>query len=78
MYKIIKYSHNIDGGYLYMKDKECNCCEDAKFGVAYIDPESGLLCSKIDTGMKLPKGKKVLAPRICTKCGNTEWKTIDN
>ena len=27
-----------------MKDKECNCCEDAKFGVAYIDPESGLLC----------------------------------
>lgn len=30
-----------------MKDKECNCCEDAKFGVAYIDPESGLLCSKI-------------------------------
>ena len=55
-----------------MKDKECNCCEDAKFGVAYIDPESGLLCSKIDTGMKLPKGKKVLAPRICTKCGNTE------
>ena len=61
-----------------MKDKECNCCEDAKFGVAYIDPESGLLCSKIDTGMKLPKGKKVLAPRICTKCGNTYWKTIDN
>ena len=55
-----------------MKEKECNCCEDAKFGVAYIDPESGLLCSKIDTGMK------VLAPRICTKCGNTEWKTIDN
>ena len=43
-----------------MKDKECNCCEDAKFGVAYIDPESGLLCSKIDTGMKLQKEKKFL------------------
>ena len=43
-----------------MKDKECNCCEDAKFGVAYIDPESGLLWSKIDTGMKLPKGKKFI------------------
>lgn len=61
-----------------MKNNECNGCKDAKFGVAYIDPETGVLCSKIDTGMKLPKGKKVLAPKICTTCGNTEWKTIDN
>ena len=77
MYNILKLIHNITGG-IEMKDKKCNCCEDAKFGVAYIDPESGLLCSKIDTDMELPKGKKILAPRICTKCGNTEWNTIDN
>ena len=51
---------------------------DKNSKVAYIDPESGILCSKIDTNMELPKGKKVLAPKICTKCGTTEWKTIDN
>ena len=61
-----------------MKNNECGGCKDAKFGIAYIDPETGILCSKIDTGMKLPKGKKILAPKICTECGNTEWKTIDN
>ena len=61
-----------------MKNQECDACKDAKFGIAYIDPDTGILCSKIDTGMKLPKGKKVLAPQICTKCGNTSWKTIDN
>ncbi len=61
-----------------MKNAKCDSCKDALFGVAYIDPDSGILCSKIDTNMKLPKGKKVLAPKICTKCGNTEWKTIDN
>ena len=56
-----------------MKNAQCDSCKDAKFGVAYIDPESGILCSKIDTDMELPKGKKIL-----TKCGTTEWKTIDN
>ena len=61
-----------------MKNDNCDCCDNAKFGIAYIDPESGILCSKIDTNMKLPKGKKVLAPKICTKCGTREWKTIDN
>ena len=61
-----------------MKNAKCDSCKDVLFGVAYIDPDSGILCSKIDTNMKLPKGKKVLAPKICTKCGNTEWKTIDN
>ena len=61
-----------------MKNAQCDSCKDAKFGVAYIDPESGILCSKIDTDMELPKGKKILAPKICTKCGTTEWKTIDN
>ena len=25
-----------------------------------------------------PKGKKVLVPFVCTDCGKTEWKTIDN
>ncbi len=61
-----------------MKNAQCDSCKDALFGVAYIDPDSGILCSKIDTGMELPKGKKILAPKICTKCGTTEWKTIDN
>ena len=61
-----------------MKNANCDCCKDAKFGIAYIDEESGLLCSRIDTDMKLPKGKKILAPKICTKCGTTECKTIDN
>lgn len=61
-----------------MKEQNCDCCKDAKFGIAYIDPETGILCSKIDTNMELPKGKKVLAPQICTKCGTTSWKTIDN
>ena len=55
-----------------MKNAQCDSCKDAKFGVAYIDPESGILCSKIDTGMELPKGKKILAPKICTKCGTSE------
>ena len=61
-----------------MKEQNCDCCKDAKFGIAYIDPETGILCSKIDTDMKLPVGKKILAPQICTKCGTTSWKTIDN
>lgn len=61
-----------------MKEQNCDCCKDAKYGIAYIDPETGILCSKIDTDMKLPKGKKVLTPQICTKCGTTNWKTIDN
>ena len=61
-----------------MKNAQCDSCKDALFGIAYIDPDSGILCSKIDTNMKLPKGKKVLAPKVCTKCGTTGWKTIDN
>ena len=43
-----------------MKNANCDSCKDAKFGVAYIDPESGILCGKIDTDMELPKGKKYL------------------
>ena len=49
-----------------MKNAQCDECKDAKFGIAYIDPESGILCSKIDTDMELPKGKKILAPNAAS------------
>lgn len=61
-----------------MKDENCESCDKAKYGYAYIDEESGILCVGIDTGRLMPKGKKVLAPLICTDCGTTEWKTFEN
>lgn len=76
MYKVIYFAHTNKGG--KMDIENCDECKDAKYGIAYIDPKTGILCCKIATNMKLPKGKKILAPQICTKCGTTTWKTIDN
>ena len=47
-------------------------------GRAYIDSETGLLCVSIEEKYDKPKGKKVLVPFVCTTCGTTEWKTIEN
>ena len=61
-----------------MKNANCDCCKDAKFGIAYIDEESGILCVSLEEKYDKPKEKKVLVPFICTTCGETTWKTIDN
>lgn len=55
-----------------------NCDKKAEQGRAYIDPDSGMLCVSLEDKYEKPKGKKVLVPFVCTDCGKTEWKTIDN
>lgn len=62
-----------------MKKPGCSKCSEATLqGRAYIDSESGLLCVATEEKYDKPVGKKVLVPFICTNCGTTEWKTIEN
>lgn len=62
-----------------MKKPGCSKCEEStRQGRAYIDTETGLLCVSLEEKYEKPKGKKVLVPYVCTNCGTTEWKTIDN
>jgi len=62
-----------------MKKAGCNKCDTTTYqGKAYIDEETGLLCVKLEEKYEKPKGKKVLVPFVCTSCGTTEWKTIED
>lgn len=62
-----------------MKNKGCNKCDESTLqGRAYIDEETNLLCVSLEEKYDKPKGKKVLVPYVCTTCGETTWKTIDN
>ena len=57
----------------------CNkCAETTVQGRAYIDEKTGLLCVALEEKYEKPKGLKVLVPFVCTNCGTTNWKTIDN
>ena len=63
---------------IIIKNPGCdNCNETQVDGRCYIDSETGFLCVSLENDIKLPKGKKVLIPKICTTCGTTEWVTID-
>ena len=62
-----------------MKKPGCDkCAETTKQGRTYIDEKTGLLCVTLEEKYDKPAGLKVLVPFICTKCGTTEWKTIDS
>lgn len=62
-----------------MKKPGCSKCEETTVqGRAYIDEKNGLLCVSLEEKYEKPKGLKVLVPFVCTTCGTTEWKTIDN
>ena len=61
-----------------MKKPGCSKCNEKEMqGECFIDSESGLLCVNLKEKIDLPKGKKVLVPKICPECGTTEWITID-
>ncbi len=62
-----------------MKNKGCSKCDESTLqGRAYIDQDTGILCVSLEEKYEKPKGKKVLVPFVCTTCGETTWKTIDN
>ena len=62
-----------------MKKPGCSKCEETTVqGRTYIDEKTGLLCVSLEEKYEKPKGLKVLVPFVCTTCGTTEWKTIDN
>ena len=66
------------GGKLMKKPGCSKCSETTLQGRAYIDQETGLLCVSLEEKYEKPKGKKVLVPFVCTTCGTTEWKTIQD
>jgi len=62
-----------------MKMPGCKKCSETTLqGRAYVDTETGLLCVSLEEKYEKPKGKKVLVPFVCTTCGTTEWKTIQD
>lgn len=59
-------------------NKGCSKCEETTVqGRAYIDSKTGLLCVSLEEKYEKPSDLKVLVPYVCTNCGTTTWKTID-
>lgn len=54
-----------------------DCSNKSEQAKAYIDKKTGLLCAEICEKYDKPEAL-VLVPFICTSCGTTNWKVIDN
>ncbi len=61
-----------------MKNKGCSDCEHkSEQGKLYVDKDTGLICAQLCDKYDKPDAL-VVVPFICTTCGTTNWKTVDN
>ena len=54
-----------------------DCSNESRQARTYIDDYTGVLCAEICEKYEKPDSL-VIVPFICTSCGTTTWKTIDN